>query len=135
MLNATVACYENKSSGSGSPFKANKNLVPASGGYSCAQSNRLKVLQSEVPLTFLLPNHFARILVFPKSDKDRLAETVIPRPLREFYLADDYRFDPVTTFHFGSSQTLVPTAPARCRKVIKGTLFNPDFFQFRKETA
>ena|SRR5208283_5432874 len=45
----------------------------------------------------LLPSHFARILVFSDSKKDRLAETVIPRPFREFYLANHRRFDPMAT--------------------------------------
>ena len=88
-----------------------------------------------IRLGCLLPNHFVRILVFPDSEKDRLTETVIPRPLREFYLADHRRFDPMTTLHFGSGQPLVPTAPTSCREVEKGTLFNPDFVQLRKETA
>ena len=78
---------------------------------------------------------FLRILVFPDSKKDRLTETVIPRPLREFYLADHHRLDPMAPLHFGSGQSLVPTAPASRREVKKGTLFDPDFFQFRKETA
>jgi hypothetical protein len=34
----------------------------------------------------MTPHHFHRILVFPDSKKDRLSETVIPRPFREFYL-------------------------------------------------
>jgi hypothetical protein len=41
------------------------------------------------------------------SKKNRLAETVIPRPFREFYLANHRRFDLMATSHFGSSQTLV----------------------------
>jgi hypothetical protein len=39
-------------------------------------------------LAGLLPNHFIRILVFPESEKHRLTETVIPRPLRESDLAE-----------------------------------------------
>jgi hypothetical protein len=82
-----------------------------------------------------LPHHFHRILVFSDPKKDRLSETVIPRPLRKFYLADHYRLDPVTTLHFGSGQSLIPTAPACCRDVEKGTGIDPDLLQFRIETA
>ena len=57
------------------------------------------------------------ILVFPDSEKDWLTETIIPRPLREFYLADHHRFDPMATLHFGSSQPLVPAAPSSGREV------------------
>ena len=64
-----------------------------------------------------------------------MTKTVIPCPLREFYLADHHRFDPMATFHFGGGQPLVPTASASCREVKKGTFFNPDFVQLRKETA
>jgi hypothetical protein len=35
-------------------------------------------------LTCLFPNHFVRILIFPNTEKDWLAEPVIPRPFREF---------------------------------------------------
>ena len=69
----------------------------------------------------LLPQHFLRILILPDSEKDLLPETVIPRPLCEFYLADHHRLDPMATLHLSSSQPLVPTAPARCRDVEKGT--------------
>jgi len=54
-------------------------------------------------LACLLPNHFVRIFVFPDSEKDWLTETIIPGPLREFYLTDHCWFDPVATLHFGSS--------------------------------
>ena len=40
-----------------------------------------------------LSNHFVRILLFPDSKKDRLSQTVIPCPLREFYLTDHCWFD------------------------------------------
>ena len=63
-----------------------------------------------VHLHCLLPHHFLRILVLPDSKKDRLTETVIPRPFREFYLADHHRLDPMATLHFGSGQSLVPAA-------------------------
>jgi hypothetical protein len=73
----------------------------------------------------LLPHHFIRLLIFPNPKKDRLSETIIPGPLGEFYLADHHRLDPTATLHFG--QALVPTVAANCRKVVKGTFFNPDF--------
>jgi hypothetical protein len=78
---------------------------------------------------------FICILIFPDSKKDRLPETVIPRPFREFYLANLRRFDPTATLHFRSSQTLVPAAPTGCRDVEKGTGIDPDLLQFRIETA
>jgi hypothetical protein len=65
-----------------------------------------------------VPNQFVRILVSPDSEKDWLPETIIPRPLREFYLAKDCRSDPMTTLHLSGSQLFVPTAPASCRKII-----------------
>ena len=48
-----------------------------------------------------LPNDFARVLVFPDPEKDRLTETVIPGPFREFDLADHFRLHPMTALHFG----------------------------------
>src|ERR1700730_8828027 len=47
---------------------------------------RLKVFEFELSLSSPSPNHFTRILIFPDSKKDRLAETVIPPKFREFYL-------------------------------------------------
>jgi ribulose bisphosphate carboxylase small subunit len=41
-------------------------------------------------LNWLLPNNFVRIFVFPDSKKDRVTETIIPRPFSEFYLADHH---------------------------------------------
>jgi hypothetical protein len=49
-------------------------------------------------------------------------ETVIPRPFDEFDLEDHRRLDPVTPFHFGSGQPLVPTTSALCRHVKEGTV-------------
>ena len=69
------------------------------------------------------------------SKKNRLTETVITRPFREFYLADQCRFDPAAPFHFGSSQSLVPATPASRRKVVKGTFINPNFVQLRKKSV
>ena len=51
----------------------------------------------------LLPHNFARLLVFSESEKDRLTEAVIARPLREFDLANHRRSDPMATFHFGGA--------------------------------
>jgi hypothetical protein len=36
-------------------------------------------------LAGLLPHYFVRMLVFPDSEKDRLTQAIIPRPLREFH--------------------------------------------------
>ena len=83
----------------------------------------------------LLPHHLVRIFIFPDPKKDRLAKTVITCPLRKLYLADHCRFNPTATLHFGSSQPLVPTVPASCRDVEKGTGIDPDLLQFRIETA
>jgi hypothetical protein len=58
-------------------------------------------LITSVSASRLFPVHFARIFVFPDSKKYRLPQTIIPGPLREFHLADHYRFDPTATFHFG----------------------------------
>src|ERR1700719_403020 len=69
-------------------------------------------------LVRLLPNHFVRVLVFPDSVKDWLTKTIIPGPLREFYLADHRRFDPMATLHFGSNQSLIPTAPASMPRMV-----------------
>jgi len=84
-------------------------------------------LSRQAHVACLFPNHFLLFLVSPATEKDWLTETIIPRPLRKFYLADHRRFDPMAPLHFGSSQTLVPAATTNCRKVIKGTLFNPNF--------
>jgi hypothetical protein len=51
---------------------------------------------------------------------------VIPRPLREFNLADHHRLDPMTPLHFGGSQSLIPTTPASRREIKRGTIFNPN---------
>ena len=76
-------------------------------------------LSLQTHLHHLLPNHLIRSLVLPNTKKDRLAETIIPRPLRILYLADHHRFDPTATLHFGSGQPLVPPTSANRRKVIK----------------
>jgi hypothetical protein len=73
------------------------------------------------------PHHFVRILIFPNTKKDRLSESVISCPFRKFYLAHHHRLDPVTPFHFGSSQSLAPTIPASRRKIKEGTFINPNF--------
>jgi hypothetical protein len=52
-------------------------------------------------LACLLSHHLIRILVFPETEKHRLAQSIIPRPLLEFDLANNRRLDPATTFHFG----------------------------------
>ena len=47
----------------------------------------------------LLPHDFARLLVFPESEKDRLTKAVITSPLSEFDLANHYRLNPMATSH------------------------------------
>jgi hypothetical protein len=44
--------------------------------------------RSGIELGGLFPNHFVCVLVFPESEKDRLTEPIIERPLGEFYLTD-----------------------------------------------
>jgi hypothetical protein len=53
-----------------------------------------------------------------------LTETIILRPLREFYLTDHRRFGPMTTLHFGASQLPLPTTQASWRKTKKGAFFS-----------
>jgi hypothetical protein len=86
-------------------------------------------------LVCFLPNPFVRIFILPDSKKNWLPETVIPRPVGEFYLADDCRFNPVATLHLGGGQPLVPAAPTNRREIREGISFNPDLFQVRKETS
>jgi hypothetical protein len=59
---------------------------------------------SGLRLACLFPNHFVCDFVFPDSKKNGLTETIIPRPLSEFYLANHCRCDPMAKLHFGSSQ-------------------------------
>ena len=54
-----------------------------------------------LPHALSFPNHVVCILVFSNSEKDRLTKTIIPRPFREFYLADHHRLSPMAAFHFG----------------------------------
>jgi hypothetical protein len=68
----------------------------------------------------LLPYNLNRILVLPDPKKNWLPETVIPRRLREFDLADQHRLDPMATLHFGSAQSLVPAVAASRREIKKG---------------
>ena len=74
-----------------------------------------------------------RMVLCVTLTKNRLSESVIPRPFREFYLADHHRLDPVTPPHFSGGQSLVPTVPASRREVVKGTFFNANFVQLRVE--
>jgi hypothetical protein len=50
-----------------------------------------------------------RILIYPDPKKDRLTETIIARPFREFDLADQFRPNPMTTSHLSRGQPLIPT--------------------------
>jgi len=40
--------------------------------------------------------------------------------------APHHRLDPAATLHFRGSQSSIPTAPANCRDVEKGTFINPN---------
>jgi hypothetical protein len=66
----------------------------------------LRTVPNPDGLLGFLPNHFLRILVFSESEKDRLAESTIPRPFREFDLADESRLYPMAALHFGSGHWL-----------------------------
>jgi hypothetical protein len=86
-------------------------------------------------LTCLFPHHFIRLLIFSSPKKDRLAETVIPRPLREIYLANHHRLDPVTPFHFSGGQSLIATTSTGGREIEKRELIDPNFVQLRKKSV
>jgi hypothetical protein len=75
--------------------------------------------------TCLLPHHFARVLVFTDSEKNWLPQPIIPRPLREFYLADDRR--PNGNASFRQQSTLRPNGCGLLPGVKKGTFFSPNF--------
>ena len=70
----------------------------------------------------LLPNNLARTLVLSQTEKDRLAQSIIPRPFREFYPANHHRLYPVASLQFGGRQALVPPATAGSRELKKGQL-------------
>jgi hypothetical protein len=99
----------------------------------CKQSGKLVGLglagRLNCPLARLFLNHFRRTLIFPDSKKNRLSETVIPRPLREFYLTDHHRLDPVAPLHFGGGQSLVPTVSASRRNIEKRPVCNANFIE------
>ena len=59
---------------------------------------RAKNLASPLPE---LPNNLTRTLVFPQTEKDWLAQSIIPRPIREFHFANNNRFNPNAPSHFG----------------------------------
>ena len=40
------------------------------------------------------------VLVLAKTEKNRLSQTIIPRPLGKFHLANQFGFHPVAVFHF-----------------------------------
>jgi hypothetical protein len=107
-LNATVACYVDKSSECQAPYSKEKKLVPASGG--CYLPDPVKNFCNRGYLARRrLPNNFFRILVFPDPEKDRLTKAVIPCPFRKFILADHHRFDPVTNASFRQQSIPGPT--------------------------
>jgi hypothetical protein len=93
-----------------------ERLIPTTA--TSAESSRIVVVERK--LATLSSSSAAR-----GCHKSRLlTETIILRPLREFYLTDHRRFDPMTTLHFGGSQLPLPTAPASWRKTKKGAFFS-----------
>jgi hypothetical protein len=50
-------------------------------------------------LRSFLAHDFARLIVFPESEKDRLTKAIIARPFSEFDLANHYRLNPMATSH------------------------------------
>jgi hypothetical protein len=66
-------------------------------------------------------NDVARVLVFPKSEKDRVTKTIITSPFRKFDLANNRRLNPTATLHLRSGQSLVPTTSTSGGTSEKGT--------------
>jgi hypothetical protein len=81
----------------------------------------------------LFPNHFTHILVFPQTEKDWLAQSIIPRPLRELDLTNHRRFNPNAPLHFGGGQPWIQTS-TRSRQVEKWTSFDRDLVQFNRKS-
>jgi len=74
-------------------------------------------------LTKVFANNFLCVFVFTEPKKDRLAQSLITRPLGELDLTDHLRFHPVAEPHLRSGNALAPFAPARegCRDFEKPT--------------
>src|SRR6516162_6812534 len=83
----------------------------------------------------LLPDYFRSILVLAKTQKNRFAQTVVPRPLRKLHLTDHLWFQPVAPFHFCRCQTFFPLACARHWKVCEWTRIAGDFLESRAHLA
>src|SRR5436305_1040214 len=64
----------------------------------------------EKDLRLLLPNHFARIFVLTQSQKYRLAQLSITRPLGKLDLANKLRVYPAVSPHFARRDSLHPFA-------------------------
>jgi hypothetical protein len=79
----------------------------------------------------LLPNNLPRTLVFPETEKYRLAQSFIPDPLREFYLANQLWLYPVASLEIGGRQALVPPTTAGSRYVEKGATLHLKLAQVR----
>jgi hypothetical protein len=74
---------------------------------------------------------FARILVFSDSEKDRLAQPIIPRP-SEFHLAHHYWSFPSGNASFRRRSTLGPNGLGQQPGGKKGTCFNLNFVHTQK---
>jgi hypothetical protein len=51
-------------------------------------------------LACFLPKNFGRFLIIPQSQKDRMAQAIIPGPFRKFNFANDGWFNPNAPSHF-----------------------------------
>jgi hypothetical protein len=77
----------------------------------------------------LFTNDILCLFVGPQSEKDRLTKLVILRPLRELDLGDQYRFNPVATFHDCGRDALAPSTSFLLREVYKGASRAFEFLQ------
>ena len=66
------------------------------------------------------PNHLIRLLVLPDPKKDRLSESIIPRPFRKFNLANHHRLDPVATRRDRATSSPAPSKPKHHRTQERG---------------
>src|SRR5438045_990007 len=58
---------------------------------------------------------------------------MVPRPLREFDLADQAGIDPVAALHFGGGERLAPAGGTRLGKIGKWAADAPDFGKARMQ--
>ena len=64
-------------------------------------------------ITSSFPHHVLRLLVITQSDKARVPEVIVRRPLREFELPDEDRLHPATVLHLRRRQSYTPPATSR----------------------